>query len=140
MLAGANEAQIAALGKFGHEVGLVFQIVDDLLDFRADPEITGKPRASDYCEGCATLALIYLRDKMDSAARHHALQHFGNGASDADLQQLHGWMQQHGAYEAAEMRAKVSADSALSALRAMPQNPARKILESVVPFVLHRVS
>lgn len=140
ILAGASADQTDALGVFGHEAGLAFQIVDDLLDFRADPKITGKPRAVDFREGCATLPLIYLRDKMDPAELVHAKKHFGNGVTDADLVQLHGWMEQYGAYAAAESRAKKSGVTALSALDVIPQNPARKMLENVVPFVLHRVS
>lgn len=140
ILAGASKSDVDLLGVFGHEAGLAFQIVDDLLDFRADPEVTGKPRAVDYREGCATLPLIYLREKMDPAELVLARKHFGNGVTDAELVQLHLWMEQYGAYAAAERRAKKSADTALSALNGIPQNPARKMLENVVPFVLHRVS
>jgi heptaprenyl diphosphate synthase len=56
---GGTPDQIDALGRFGYELGLAFQIVDDVLDFTADAAALGKPAGNDLREGTITLPLIY---------------------------------------------------------------------------------
>ena len=56
--------------KFGEAIGIAFQIVDDLLDYHGDPEVTGKPVGSDLAEGKVTLPLIAaLRNATDADRR-----------------------------------------------------------------------
>src|SRR5205823_5995045 len=52
------EPQIAALASYGYHVGTAFQIVDDVLDFTADPSVLGKPVGSDLRQGNLTLPMI----------------------------------------------------------------------------------
>src|SRR5260370_15823998 len=57
-----------ALGEYGFNLGIAFQIVDDLLDFTGDAQSVGKPLASDLREGKVTLPLIHLlRQSKDGA-------------------------------------------------------------------------
>lgn len=56
---GGNEEHIEALGRFGYDVGLAFQIVDDILDFVGNETTLGKPAGSDLRQGVITLPLIY---------------------------------------------------------------------------------
>src|SRR5262245_7481627 len=56
---GGTQAQIDALGRFGYDLGLAFQIVDDVLDFTGDATTLGKPAGNDLREGTITLPLIY---------------------------------------------------------------------------------
>src|ERR671927_316099 len=58
ILGGASPEQEGALGKYGHDLGMAFQIVDDVLDLTASQEILGKPLASDLREGKVTMAVI----------------------------------------------------------------------------------
>jgi hypothetical protein len=58
ILAGAEEPQIAALRRFGQELGMAFQIVDDVLDFVGDEAQLGKPAGSDLRQGLITLPII----------------------------------------------------------------------------------
>ncbi len=51
--------QIAALGQFGYDVGLAFQIIDDVLDYIGDETVTGKPIGGDLREGIITLPFIH---------------------------------------------------------------------------------
>jgi len=60
VLAGVAPSRVEALAEFGMNLGMAFQIVDDLLDFTSDTRILGKPVASDLKEGKLTLPLIYL--------------------------------------------------------------------------------
>lgn len=58
LLAGADEATCARLRAFGLNLGLAFQIVDDVLDYEGDPAVMGKNVGDDLAEGKATLPLI----------------------------------------------------------------------------------
>lgn len=57
----AADGPSAALGRFGEQIGLAFQILDDILDVTGPPERTGKPRGTDLLDGTITLPLIYAR-------------------------------------------------------------------------------
>ncbi len=59
VLAGASEELEEQLGEFGRNLGIAFQIVDDVLDLTATEEVLGKPVASDLREGKATLAVVH---------------------------------------------------------------------------------
>src|SRR5262249_43303726 len=59
---GGTQEQIDALGRFGYDLGMAFQIVDDVLDFTADEATLGKPAGNDLREGTITLPLIYAVD------------------------------------------------------------------------------
>ena len=71
--ADAGQISIDRMGMFGHKLGLAFQLVDDLLDYTADPNISGKNLGTDLAEGKPTLPLI------------HAMKH-GNSAEAAMVQ------------------------------------------------------
>jgi len=58
----------AALGRFGEEIGLAFQLLDDVLDVCGPPERTGKPRGTDLLDGTVTLPLIVARERDDALA------------------------------------------------------------------------
>jgi geranylgeranyl pyrophosphate synthase len=58
LAAGARPPTVEVLGRFGHKVGLAFQILDDVLDVAGSPERTGKERGTDLIEGTTTLPLI----------------------------------------------------------------------------------
>ncbi len=66
-LAEAPPRVVEALTNFGMSLGIAFQIADDLLDFLADPKITGKPRCSDLREGKMTLPLIAAYRELGAA-------------------------------------------------------------------------
>ena len=72
VLADADDSTRRALAEYGHQAGLAFQLVDDLLDFTASPEKVGKPVLSDLKEGKVTLPLIFAL--QNGSARDAALQ------------------------------------------------------------------
>jgi octaprenyl-diphosphate synthase len=66
-LAGASEAQIDALGRYGHHIGMAFQLMDDVLDYQGDAEVMGKNVGDDLSEGKPTLPLIEAMRRAESA-------------------------------------------------------------------------
>jgi octaprenyl-diphosphate synthase len=139
-MAGADRAVEDALGDYGHNLGLAFQVVDDLLDFRGDQAKTGKPAATDFREGQATLPLIYLIPTLDDDERAFATSKFGNGVTEPDLQLLVSWMTERGAFTAATQKADAFVSSAISALAPLPDTDERTLLQTVAHFVTHRES
>lgn len=57
---GAEGSQLREIGEYGLNLGLAFQIIDDILDFCGNSEVMGKPRGGDLKQGSITLPLIYL--------------------------------------------------------------------------------
>jgi octaprenyl-diphosphate synthase len=138
LAANAPAALQDALGTYGHALGMAFQVVDDLLDFSGDKAKTGKPRATDFREGCATLPLIYLREQLSESELQVAMSAFGNGVSDADLDNLVAWIDSRGASARARSVAEDFAQRAATALEALPDSGERDLLRSVAEFVTAR--
>jgi geranylgeranyl pyrophosphate synthase len=67
-LANGGGAVSGALGAFGEQIGLAFQILDDVLDISGPPERTGKPRGADLLDGTVTLPLILARQRDSELA------------------------------------------------------------------------
>jgi len=140
MAAGASDEVRDALGAYGHHVGLAFQIADDLLDYRGDHAKTGKPVATDYKEGCATLPLIFLTEELSKEEREWASEGFGNGATEQDILDLCNLMDSRGAFVKAENRARKHLASACSALEPLPTTPDKDLLRTAAEFVILRNS
>src|ERR1019366_7656311 len=69
ILGGATAAQEEALGQYGHDLGMAFQIVDDVLDLTASEDVLGKPVASDLREGKVTMAVIHALERCTAGER-----------------------------------------------------------------------
>ena len=67
LLAGADTARLDRLRRYGRNVGVAFQLVDDLLDYASDPRVTGKSLGDDLAEGKPTLPLIHAMREGDAA-------------------------------------------------------------------------
>lgn len=65
----AGGAPVEALGRFGENIGVAFQLLDDILDVTGPSERTGKPRGTDLLDGTVTLPLIEARKRSDGLAR-----------------------------------------------------------------------
>jgi octaprenyl-diphosphate synthase len=138
LIAGADEAVQKALHDYGHHVGMAFQIVDDLLDYRGDKAKTGKPIATDFREGQATLPLIALREKLSEQEASVARQKFGSGVTDDEIRMISGWMATRGSFRRAEEMANEHVAAALSALSILPETASRDLLETVAHYVVRR--
>jgi octaprenyl-diphosphate synthase len=74
VLAGADRPLEDTMGDYGRNLGLAFQIVDDVLDLTATEEVLGKPVASDLREGKATLAVIHTLENGSTPSERSAIQ------------------------------------------------------------------
>jgi octaprenyl-diphosphate synthase len=141
-LLGAHYAQgsedvVRKLETFGREVGLAFQIADDLLDFEGDEPTAGKSLGADLANKKMTLPLIFLRDQLASEEQQRLERYFSRGSSE-DLTTLVRWLSAEGAFERARQTACAHAEAAIHALRDLPEGAAIAALKGVARFTVSR--
>lgn len=137
-ISGADAAVETALAKYGEFLGIGFQIADDLLDFRGEASVTGKPQATDFREGCATWPLIMLTPTLSEAEESFLRAKFGNATAEADLKTIITWMEERKAFEKASDAARRYAEQAAETLEALPRNPARDLLALLPELLINR--
>jgi octaprenyl-diphosphate synthase len=139
ILAGVGEGRRQALRSYGLNLGLAFQVVDDLLDFVGDADTLGKPAASDLREGKVTLPLIGLLERDPTRARGLAAAVMESGeAGTPEIDELTRLLEQSGAIERAHERAREHTSRATLALDGFPDGPAKVALLGVPDLLLHR--
>lgn len=139
-IAGAEPHEEEALGVYGHHVGIAFQLVDDLLDYRGDHAKTGKPVATDYHEGCATLPLILLWPRLSEAEQQRAAAGFGQANALQFVPEVVALMADRGTFAEAEAAAHDAITQAKGALGVLPKSPSVELLLAAADFVVARQS
>ncbi len=129
------------LTRFGHYVGMAFQIADDLLDYTATEAATGKPTGHDLREHKMTLPLIAALERMDAPARRE-VEHFFADPDPADdgIRRVIELSAEYGGLEYARARAGELADRAVECVRALPQDDATEALANAVNYAVERGS
>jgi octaprenyl-diphosphate synthase len=127
------------LGEYGRNLGLAFQIVDDILDLTATEEVLGKPVASDLREGKATLAVIHALERGTGADREAirtvlADRSFDRVSHPQILEILH----RHGSLAYAMDTACAYAEAARLSIADLPPSDAKRALLWVPGFVTSR--
>jgi octaprenyl-diphosphate synthase len=101
---------------YGRNLGVAFQIVDDILDIVSDEETLGKPAMNDYVEGKCTLPYIFLHRAFGEAERTKLRALHARPASVEENAWMKAAMAEHGAIEAAYAEARRLSDEALEAV------------------------
>jgi len=139
ILGGATDEQESALSKYGHDLGMAFQIVDDVLDLTASEDVLGKPVASDLREGKVTMAVIHAlerctpqeRASIETVLRERAF----NGVTHAEILEI---LERYGSLRAATNRAAQYAESARKAICIFPDSEIKRALLWAPDFVVAR--
>jgi octaprenyl-diphosphate synthase len=139
ILAAAPDEAEAALARYGRELGMCFQLVDDLLDFTGDPRTLGKPVLSDLREGRITLPLIRalardgreLRPRLQGLVRRRTI-------SARERRAVLEHLRACGALEETFTAARDYAERAKSHLTAFPDTEFRRALAGLADFALRR--
>jgi octaprenyl-diphosphate synthase len=135
--AGADATVCDALDRYGHDLGVAFQITDDLLDLVGDEAAVGKSLGTDLLKQKATLPLIRLLETVNPQERRELtslLSRSENHQRDA----LRPWFERGGAIAYARERAEALCRQAGKELAGLPATPACRSLLGLTDFVVSR--
>ncbi|MHA6508859.1 polyprenyl synthetase family protein [Tessaracoccus sp. Y1736] len=138
MVAGASREVIDALAAFGEEVGLVFQLSDDLIDISSTT--TGKTPGTDLREGVPTLPVLMLRASKDPADDDILGMVDGDLTSDAVLADVLARLRAHPVMDRAKAEVERRADRARAHLAPLPEGDAKDALLRVCTDLVDRTA
>lgn len=139
MAGGAEEAQAQALGRYGLELGLAFQLVDDVLDYGGAAGSLGKNTGDDLREGKMTLPVILTLAAASKTERSVLASALGNPDAGAqEVGQVMELMRKYGALSETLSRAERHAAAAREALGQTPDHELRDLLSAIADFCLAR--
>ncbi len=139
IVAGGSEAQIALLEQYGLNLGIAFQIIDDVLDYTGTEASIGKPAGNDLRQGLVTLPLIYAL-RNESNGRHDQVARLlrtGDAESD-EVAEVVRWVNRGPAIREALNLAEHYGARARALLSEFPASRDRAVLEELVDFVISR--
>jgi heptaprenyl diphosphate synthase len=140
MLAGADEATVDVLARFGERFGVAFQLSDDLLDVLSESTDSGKTPGTDLREGIPTLPVLLMRrDARPEDARLLELLDAGL-ADDADHAEALSLLRAHPAMAAAQDEVSRWAGAARDGLAPLPDLPAKAALAALCDQVVGRTA
>ena len=136
----ASNAEIEFLEEYGMNLGIAFQIIDDVLDYTEDQSTIGKPAGNDLRQGMVTLPLIYALQEHPQNGHHQAVYRLLNEQThkEEDISAVVNWVVQGGSVEHAIMDANAYADKARAALHHFPPSADRQVLDELIDFVVTR--
>jgi octaprenyl-diphosphate synthase len=135
--AGAEEPVLDALARYGHYLGLAFQIADDVLDLTGDEATVGKSLGTDLVKQKFTLPLIRLLGQV-SARERPTLLDLLTSSENHRRETLRPWFARFDAIEYARTSAERFAKTAADSLQSIPLSPARDSLVDLSRFVVER--
>ncbi len=141
LLAGADEDTIEACSTWGREVGMCFQLMDDLLDVLSDGVTIGKPKGSDIAQGKKTLIVLHALEQSGEQLEIF-LRAFGKGdeASETDIERAIEALGKLGSIENARAVAEHHHAAANDALASLPISTDMNILKQLTNYQLNRMS
>lgn len=137
ILAGADADQRGALARYGLNLGLAFQVADDMLDYCAPPGTLGKNLGDDLREGKVTLPLIIALARAEGREREQLRRAIREGGS-TDLASVLAMIERLGALSACRARALSLVDQALEALLVLPAGAHRQALSALARYAVER--
>lgn len=127
------------LAAYGHDLGMAFQIADDLLDYNETEAVTGKPTGQDLREHKMTLPLIHALREMDAVSQRVVEGFFADPEpSDAGMQRVVDLVKKYGGTEYALKRARFYGARATEWLNGLPSCDATDSLRDAVAYVVDR--
>jgi octaprenyl-diphosphate synthase len=138
---GADEALESQLGEFAWNLGMAFQLVDDILDFTSTEKILGKPSGNDLREGKITLPMIYALETASPEERKAVEAVLTDGSYEqVPFMRVLQILEHHGAIQRAYDRAHNFTEKARSIIITFPDSPVQRALSAIVELVTERHS
>jgi octaprenyl-diphosphate synthase len=138
---GADDATESVLGDFAWNLGMAFQLVDDILDYTSTEKILGKPSGNDLREGKVTLPMIYALETASAEERALVETVMADGTyEEVPFMRVVQILEQNRAIERSYERAHAFTETALATIANFPQSAAQRALRSIVELVTERHS
>ncbi|MEW6506237.1 MAG: polyprenyl synthetase family protein [Bacteroidota bacterium] len=134
----SDEKKILALKNYGENLGIAFQIRDDILDYIGTTKLFGKPLGGDIKEKKLTLPLIYALKNSSSDQSKHIIKQIKNGGKKLVVKDVVDFVQKNGGIYFAEKVSREYAQKAKESLAVFENSEYKSALESLVQFVVER--
>ncbi|MFL6352106.1 MAG: polyprenyl synthetase family protein [Bryobacteraceae bacterium] len=139
--ASAEDLVESKLGEFAWNLGMAFQVVDDILDFTSTEKILGKPAGNDLREGKVTLPVIYALETASADDRHAVETVIADSSyEEVPFMRILKILSQHGGISRAYERAHAFTEKSRSIITSFPESPAQRALQAIVDLVTERTS
>jgi len=139
VVGGQDEQREHLLGEYGRNLGMAFQLVDDLLDFTASEAVLGKPVGNDLREGKITLPLIHLLHRCTPAEHGKIAKVMEEGAfRSVSWNDLLNILDRYNTPRMVKEQALRYAQNALQCLESFPDSPYKRALTALPDFVVNR--
>jgi octaprenyl-diphosphate synthase len=139
LVAGADQRCEERLGEYAWNLGMAFQLVDDVLDFTSHEKTLGKPVGNDLREGKITLPLVYALEKAAADERHDVETILRERNYDrVPLRRILQLLKHHCAIERAMDRAQAFTDKARALISEFPDGPYQRALYAVTDLITDR--
>ena len=122
----------AKFGEYGKNLGLAFQIIDDILDVTQSSEALGKPSLSDFAEGKTTLPYIYLYENLDDAQRQKLKSFFKKQLCQSEISWIKAKLNEHGVIERCINEARAYGQKALEAVAEFKNDKLEQIVRDMI--------
>ncbi len=137
VIGGADTPAVEAMRNYGYQIGMAFQIIDDILDFTSDAAQMGKPVGSDLRQGLVTLPCLYY---LEDHTNDHDVQPLFQGRclSDDQLSRVVTSIRESHAIERSYQEAERFVHLGLESLRSVPPSSERSALEELADYIVAR--
>jgi geranylgeranyl pyrophosphate synthase len=136
----ASNEEIHSLSEYGINLGIAFQIIDDILDYTEDQSTIGKPAGNDLRQGMVTLPLIYALQDEPRNGQYARVQQLldGTSSNEEDFISVIDWVTHGRGVELALADSHLYAEKARTALYTFPPSENRDVLDELLDFVVLR--
>lgn len=139
IIAGEDKEGVDQLREFGSDLGMTFQLIDDLLDYTSCEEEFGKPVGKDLMEGKITLPLIYTLSCVEKDEVERLQERFkDHKAEEADYQRILAMVRENGAIARVRTEAAEYSERAAKWLEYFPPSPVRENLKDLNAYIAKR--
>lgn len=136
--ASSNVEYQSALRNFGENIGIAFQIRDDILDYIGTSSIFGKPLGGDIQEKKITLPLIFALKNAPENESVQIIKWIKNGRKNKNVKDIIEFVKKYNGIEYALQSAREYSDRARENLKIFPDSPAKISLQELIDFIVNR--
>jgi len=134
----ASPADREILRVYGENIGLAFQIKDDLLDYESNMGVLGKPVINDLKEKKLTLPLIYSMHESKGNERRKVIKLIKNGATKKDIKFILSFINKYDGLDKTQSKALELRNRAIESINKLPDSEAKNSLRALAEFVVNR--